>query len=138
MPRQPEYPYPNTGCAIATRIFLTAIASGTDLAPTPAAPIPSPSLLTLCPTTSPNPNSPDTLLLFEAEEEDHVEDVTNHLDQKIAALLEHRTQWRSTMAIDPDHPDTGPFEQRIRNEAEHAALDHPFRYAEAFKRIEPL
>jgi LmbE family N-acetylglucosaminyl deacetylase len=85
-----------------------------------------------------DPHRPDTLLLFEAEAEDHVEDVTHHLDQKIAALLEHRTQWPSTMAIDPDHPDTTSFEKQIHEEAEQAALDHPFRYAEAFKRVEPL
>jgi LmbE family N-acetylglucosaminyl deacetylase len=85
-----------------------------------------------------DPHRPDTLLLFEAEEEDHVEDVTNHLDQKVTALLEHRTQWRSTMAIDPDHPDTTPFDTKIRHEAEEAASDHPFHYAEAFKLISPL
>ncbi len=45
---------------------------------------------------------PDALLLFEAEEPDHVEDVTGFAEMKIAALLDHRSQLRSTMFIDPD------------------------------------
>ena len=84
------------------------------------------------------PHRPDALLLFEAEDQDHVEDVTAHLDQKIAALLEHRTQWLNTMGIDPAHPDQTTFENRIRDEARAAAEDTPFAMAEAFKRISPL
>lgn len=45
---------------------------------------------------------PDALLLFEAEENDHVEDVTGFAEMKIAALLEHHSQLRSTMFIDED------------------------------------
>ena len=85
-----------------------------------------------------DPHRPDTLLLFEAEVEDHVEDIATHLDQKVAALLEHRTQWLNTMGIDPAHPDPTTFENKLREEAEQAAEDTPFAMAEAFKRISPL
>ncbi len=50
---------------------------------------------------------PSALLLFEAEEPDHVERVEGFADRKIAALLAHRTQWRSTMGI----ADAGSTEQ---------------------------
>ncbi len=44
---------------------------------------------------------PSTLLLWEADEVDHVETVeTAHADAKLAALLAHESQLRSTMAID--------------------------------------
>ena len=42
---------------------------------------------------------PDTLLLFEADEPDHVEPADDFLATKIDALLAHRSQWRSTMQI---------------------------------------
>ena len=45
---------------------------------------------------------PDALLLFEADEPDHVEDVTGFADAKLAALLAHTSQLLSTMGIDQD------------------------------------
>jgi LmbE family N-acetylglucosaminyl deacetylase len=49
---------------------------------------------------------PDALLLFEADEPDHVEEVSGFGEAKLAALLEHRSQYRSTMHIDPDDDGT--------------------------------
>jgi LmbE family N-acetylglucosaminyl deacetylase len=46
------------------------------------------------------PHRPQTLLLFEADEPDHVEDVTPVVEAKLAALMAHRSQLRSTMHID--------------------------------------
>jgi LmbE family N-acetylglucosaminyl deacetylase len=46
------------------------------------------------------PHRPTTLLLWEAEEPDHVEDVSGFEEAKLAALLAHRSQLRSTMHID--------------------------------------
>jgi LmbE family N-acetylglucosaminyl deacetylase len=43
---------------------------------------------------------PDALLLFEADEPDHVEDVTGFDGAKIAALHAHESQLLSTMGID--------------------------------------
>jgi LmbE family N-acetylglucosaminyl deacetylase len=46
---------------------------------------------------------PDWLLLYEADQPDHVEQAPPaDLDRKVAALLAHRSQWRSTMSIDDD------------------------------------
>jgi len=44
---------------------------------------------------------PDTLLLFEADEPDHVEDVAGYGAAKLAALHAHTSQLLSTMGIDP-------------------------------------
>lgn len=43
---------------------------------------------------------PSAVLLFEADEATHEEDVEDWLDRKVAALLEHRSQFRSTHGID--------------------------------------
>jgi LmbE family N-acetylglucosaminyl deacetylase len=62
------------------------------------------------------PHRPKALLLWEADEPDHVEDIEGHVDTKLAALLEHRSQFRSTMRI--DDPAAGDeveqFSSRIR------------------------
>ncbi len=88
------------------------------------------------------PHRPSALWLFEAEVVDHVEDVTDHVDAKIAALLEHRSQWRSTMDIDAAAPDAGAardrFTERIRTEARAVATDRDFGFGEAFKLVQPL
>ncbi len=42
---------------------------------------------------------PDHLLLFEADEPDHVEDVTGFEEAKVEALLAHESQFESTMEI---------------------------------------
>jgi LmbE family N-acetylglucosaminyl deacetylase len=52
------------------------------------------------------PHRPTALLLFEADDADHAEDVTGWADTKVAALLEHRSQLRSTMHIEPDDDGT--------------------------------
>jgi LmbE family N-acetylglucosaminyl deacetylase len=67
------------------------------------------------------PHRPSRLLLFEAQDVDHVEVVDDAaIDAKVAALLCHRSQWRSTMGIEEDGPDTdaqrAAFETRIRGE----------------------
>jgi LmbE family N-acetylglucosaminyl deacetylase len=47
------------------------------------------------------PHRPSLLLLFEAEEVDHVEHVTDaDVRTKVEALLCHQSQWRSTMGIE--------------------------------------
>jgi LmbE family N-acetylglucosaminyl deacetylase len=44
---------------------------------------------------------PDALLLFEADQPDHVESVTDEADAKLSALHAHHSQLLSTMHIDP-------------------------------------
>jgi LmbE family N-acetylglucosaminyl deacetylase len=56
------------------------------------------------------PHRPSALLLFEADEADHVEEVSGFESHKVAALLEHRSQFRSTMGIDATDVDTESHE----------------------------
>jgi LmbE family N-acetylglucosaminyl deacetylase len=86
------------------------------------------------------PHRPTALLLWEADEPDHVEDVSAFLDAKIAALLEHRSQYRSTMDItDPTSTaETEAFRARVRERAVDHGRDAGFRYGERFKLISKL
>ncbi len=83
---------------------------------------------------------PDALLLWEADEVDHVEDVTGHLAAKTAALLEHRSQFRSTHAIeDPSRLDqVERFGRRVGERLAEVGRDAGVAYGEAFKRIDAL
>jgi len=88
------------------------------------------------------PHRPERLLLFEAEVVDHVEHVNATFDAKVAALLAHHSQWRSTMGIEvgsaAEVEQRAAFVQRTRDEAEAAGALTGGGLAEAFKRIEPL
>ncbi|MHB8681121.1 MAG: PIG-L deacetylase family protein [Acidimicrobiales bacterium] len=55
---------------------------------------------------------PDAVLLWEADEPNHVEDISATIDMKLAALLAHRSQYRSTMGEDLDD-----FAERVRARA---------------------
>lgn len=85
---------------------------------------------------------PDRLLLFEADAPDHIEDAEPGFDAKLAALLCHRSQWRSTLGIEAGTPAEAAQRQaladRLREEATTAAEGHGLRLGEAFKRLEPL
>jgi len=48
---------------------------------------------------------PAALWLFEADEPNHRVDITASVTTKIDALLCHRSQWLTTMAVDPHAPD---------------------------------
>jgi len=86
------------------------------------------------------PHRPTTLLLWEADEPDHVEDVGRHLETKLAALLAHRSQFRSTMRIDDDADadQVDRFRRRVTDTA--AEHGHPVgvAYGERFKAIRTL
>jgi LmbE family N-acetylglucosaminyl deacetylase len=88
------------------------------------------------------PHRPGRLLLFEADVIDHVEHVDDTFDAKVGALLAHRSQWPSTMAIDPGSAEEleqrAAFEQRLRDEAKEAGQLIGGGLCEAFKLIEPL
>jgi LmbE family N-acetylglucosaminyl deacetylase len=91
------------------------------------------------------PHRPSTLLLFEADEPDHLEDVSEFVDVKLAALLEHRSQLRSTMGIsDPsaagesEHPEVLEFRRRVTERLAEFGRKGGFAAAEAFKRIDNL
>lgn len=83
---------------------------------------------------------PTALLLWEADEADHVERVDGFVDAKIGALLRHRSQFRSTMSVDdPDaHDQLEAFRQRVQDRlAEHGRLAG-IPSGEAFKAITDL
>jgi len=87
------------------------------------------------------PHRPDRLLLFEAEVVDHLEDVDDAAaTAKVEALLAHRSQWRSTMGIDPGATDAqraaqaDAFTARIRAEL----VDGGGAPAEHFKLLDEL
>lgn len=61
---------------------------------------------------------PDAVLLFEADEPDHVEDVTGSIDTKVDALLAHSSQFETTHAITTDDDDQrASFTARVRGHA---------------------
>lgn len=59
------------------------------------------------------PHRPSHLLLWEADEVDHVEDVTDVFDVKVAALLSHESQLRSTMHISSEEGRAREHEQEV-------------------------
>lgn len=80
--------------------------------------------------TGPGPHRPDALMLWEADEPNHVENVAGWTDRKLWALLQHQSQYPSTMGIDPattltgtDDPRCATFVSSVRATlAEHGAL----------------
>jgi LmbE family N-acetylglucosaminyl deacetylase len=85
------------------------------------------------------PHRPGGLLLWEADQVDHVETIDDFLAAKLAALLAHQSQWESTMGIDRDQTAQAQvFEDRVRRRAAEAAALAGRSLAEAFKRIDRL
>ena len=91
------------------------------------------------------PHRPETLLLWEPDEVNHLEDVSDFVDAKLSALLEHRSQLRSTMDIsaedalaDEGHEEVVAFGRRVRERlAEHGSQEG-FVAAEPFHKMTPL
>lgn len=83
---------------------------------------------------------PSALLLFEADEPDHVEDVTGFADVKIAALERHVSQLRSTMFIEPDDDGTqrARFHQWVRDRLAEAGAEAGVAEGERYKLIDRL
>jgi LmbE family N-acetylglucosaminyl deacetylase len=86
------------------------------------------------------PHRPERLLLWEADQIDHVEDVTGFTDVKIEALLAHRSQLRSTMQI--GDPASGPERDAFRRRVLERLAEHGARAGigagEGFKLIDRL
>ncbi len=80
---------------------------------------------------------PDMLLLWEADQPDHAEDVSEFVPTKLHALAAHESQFESTMKA-ADQADMAAFEQRVRNRL--GDLGRPFDMdaAEVFKLIADL
>jgi len=86
------------------------------------------------------PHRPAALLLFEADEPDHVENVGAHLETKVTALLAHRSQLRSTMGIDDDTnaEQVHAFRQRITDEAAEHGRPAGVAHGERFRALRDL
>jgi LmbE family N-acetylglucosaminyl deacetylase len=68
------------------------------------------------------PHRPSALLLWEADEPDHVEDIGEHFDRKVAALFEHRSQYRTTHEV--DDPADEAQRERFRAKMADRAAEH--------------
>ncbi len=71
--------------------------------------------------------------------------MTHFVEAKLAALLEHRSQLRSTMGIaeanaveDDEHPEVLEFKRRVTDRLAENGRQGGFAAAEAFKRIDDL
>jgi len=84
-----------------------------------------------------DPHRPAVVLLFEAEEPEHAEEVTGWASAKSAALLEHRTQFITTHGIENPHDSeqVRAFESRIEQELSDAGQPYGLASAELFKVI---
>jgi LmbE family N-acetylglucosaminyl deacetylase len=91
------------------------------------------------PDVGPAPHRPGALLLWEADEPNHVEDVAPSVEVKLAAILAHASQYRSTMGIDDEGGGTAAaFAQRLERQlAAHGALAG-IEQGEAFRLVSPL
>jgi LmbE family N-acetylglucosaminyl deacetylase len=68
---------------------------------------------------------PEALYLWGAEQPDYVEDVSDFVDLKFAALREHHTQLDENQS----------WEERVRQRMAELGKEHGFAAAEAFKKI---
>ena len=86
------------------------------------------------------PHRPSALLLWEADEADHVEDVSDTVEAKLTALLAHRSQFRSTMAIDDPSAtsEVENFRARMVSRLAEMGAVVDFRAGEAFKLVNRL
>jgi LmbE family N-acetylglucosaminyl deacetylase len=83
------------------------------------------------------PHRPSTLLLWEADEPDHAEDVTATVDAKLAALLAHASQFESTMGA-TDEAGLEAFRRRVRNRLAEHGRRIAVAAAEVFKAIREI
>lgn len=80
---------------------------------------------------------PRTLLLWEADAPDHVEDVSTTVEVKLAALEAHTSQHRSTMkAVDDAQMER--FRSRVRSRLASLGEPHGMGAAEVFARLDDL
>jgi LmbE family N-acetylglucosaminyl deacetylase len=80
---------------------------------------------------------PSALLLWEADEPDHVEDVDGHVDTKLLALEAHVSQFESTMKA-VDEAEIMRFRDRVRRRLAEQGAAAGFVAAEVFKLMKDL
>lgn len=87
-----------------------------------------------------DPWRPTTLLLFEADDPDHVEDVTDWTDPKLAALECHESQFETTMFKDLGEVESAreAFRARERQKMVEMGEVASFRYGETFTLVSDI
>lgn len=81
---------------------------------------------------------PSEILLWSADEVDHVEDISSVFDTKVAALLQHSSQGTTTMGgAENGDAERERFATRMREWAASMGAPAGFEYGEAFKRLQP-
>ena len=80
---------------------------------------------------------PDALLLWEADQVNHLEDVTSFVDTKLHALHAHASQFESTMKATDDEQ-VNAFDERIRSRLVSLGEPHDVEAAELFHIITNL
>jgi len=84
-----------------------------------------------------NHHRPDALLLWEADEPNHFEDISANVDVKLSALERHESQFESTMkATDEDGMEV--FRQRMRTRMSDLGAPHGVAAAEIFHLMDRL
>jgi len=86
------------------------------------------------------PHRPSAVLLFEADEPDHVEDVDGFLDTKVDAALAHRSQFETTHGIPSDDDGTAAdaFRTRIHDQAARDGAAAGVAAGEVFRALTDL
>jgi LmbE family N-acetylglucosaminyl deacetylase len=88
------------------------------------------------------PHRPESLLLWEADEPDHFENIEGFEKRKLAALFAHRSQLRSTMRVRADAgaetEEMAAFALRLDAHHARAGAKAGLASAEAFKAIRDL
>jgi LmbE family N-acetylglucosaminyl deacetylase len=80
---------------------------------------------------------PDALLLWEADEPNHYEDVTDWVEIKLNALEKHHSQFESTMKA-TDESEMDAFRQRMRTRMGDLGQPHGVQAAEIFHLMNRL
>jgi LmbE family N-acetylglucosaminyl deacetylase len=86
------------------------------------------------------PHRPSTLLLWEADEADHVETINGFVDTKTHALLAHESQYETTLRVS-DNKSTEQvveFRNAVETRGREAGRLADIEIGEAFKRINRL
>lgn len=80
---------------------------------------------------------PDALLLWEADEPNHIEDVTGYVATKLHALEAHESQFETTMGA-VDAGSLEPFRDRVRRRLADLGAPHDVAAGEVFHLISDL
>ncbi len=85
-----------------------------------------------------SPHRPRALLLWEADEPNHLETVEGFADRKVAALLAHRSQYPSTFGIGAAGDGAGDLGEKVRRQLAAHGARAGLPPGEAFRLLDDL